>query len=163
MSHPYADVVVVNANHLALDLSVLMRAEPEASQREFFGGNLKSGYLYLYSNPKYPEFVFECVMSVDGDAIAAVYRGHPIFASLGEVTKARDRLCDLISAEVGLSVEGVGVDDKARGRTLGLRDLSTGQLVDMLRERTGGKVIAVTDNHVALETGNADVSDLMKH
>ena len=58
--------------------------------------------------------------------------------------RARPIACKLIAAvaeRVGLSVESAGVNDEGRGRMLGLAELSTGQLVDLLAERMGSSIV----------------------
>lgn len=148
----YRDIVVVNASHIALEISLDLKARSLQEQRESFAGNFATGFFYLHRIDKFPDTVFECIVSPSGDAITSLYKNHRIFSAPGEVMRARDRLCHSIATKVGLSIEGVGVEDAARGRTLGLSDLSTGQLVDMLAERMGQSVL-VTNSHSAAGVG----------
>ena len=83
----------------------------------------------------------ETVVSPKGDAITSVYMNHSIFASLGDLQRARTDLIAAVADRVGLSVESAGVNDEGRGRMLGLAELSTGQLVDLLAERMGSSIV----------------------
>lgn len=148
----FSDVVVVNGNHIALEISLDLKNRPQSQQREAFAGDFAAGYLYLHRMDKFPDMVFECVVSVAGDAISSVYKNHRIFATTGELLKARQLLTSAIASKVGLSANSVGIDDPGRGRTLGLTDLSTGQLIDMLAERMGSSII-VTTSHSAAGVG----------
>lgn len=148
----YRDIVVVNATHIALEISLDLKARALHEQRESFAGNFATGFFYLHSIDKFPDTVFECIVSPNGDAITSVYKQHRVFSEPAELMRARDRLCHAIAEKVGMSIEGVGVDDEARGRTLGLNDLSTGQLVDMLAERMGQSIM-VTNSHSAAGVG----------
>lgn len=155
MSHnplaPYADVVVVNSNRVALELSLNLKKEPHQAQRNTFGGSEKAGYFYLYRHGSHPDSVYECITSAEhGDAIAGVYKNHRIFASRGELIHAREQLIRAIAGKIGISAESIGIDDPGRGRTLGLVELSTGQLIDVLADRMG-KSIVVTASHSAVE------------
>lgn len=143
-------VVVLNAQAVALELSLLFKNEPIAKQRSCFAGSADAGYFYLYANDKHPDTLFECVMSHEGgDAITSTYKGHPIFNSPGELVSARESAINAIAERAGLSVPAVGIEDPARGRSIGLVELSTGQLIDLLAEQFGGKVIMVTESHSA--------------
>lgn len=151
----YRDVVVANANHIVLEISLDLKNRPLAEQREAFAGEVQSGFFYLHRIPKYDEAVFECVVSGTGDAISSAYINHPIFNTVGDLLKARRELVFAIAEKVGLSVEAVGVDDPGRGRQLGLNELSTGQLIDMLADRVGHSII-VTNNHSARGVGSLE-------
>lgn len=142
----FRDVVVANANQILLEISLDLRNKSLEEQRKAFAGEKAHGFFYLHRMDKHPEFVFECLVSPYGDAISSLYMNHRIFNSPGELMRARAVLCKAVAEKVGLSVEGVGVDDAARGRTLGLSDLSTGQLIDMLAERMGQSIVT-TDSH----------------
>lgn len=141
-------LVVVNSANNVLALSLDLQSKPKSAQRPFFGGSQKAGWFYLFSNDStHPGKVLECVVSPLGDSISSCYMGHPVLGSPGELFRTREQLVDELAAKVGLSWDAVGVDDAARGRTLGLNELSTGQLIDMLQERRDGRVIGVTDSH----------------
>jgi hypothetical protein len=117
-------------------------------QREFFGGTHNSGWFYLFANESsHPGVIMECVMSPAGDSIVALYKTEPWFASPGELARAREICVRALSEKVGLSIEAMGIEDEARGRTLDPGELSFAQLLDMLNER--GEVFsgAVTDSH----------------
>lgn len=145
----YADVVAVNADRIALELSLLLKNEPPEVQRKTFGGSREAGWFYLYHNAKHPDSMFECVMSQEGgDSITALYKTNRIFGSVGELISARETLIRAIAEKVGLSREAVGIEDPGRGRTVGLVDLSTGQLIDMLAEKVGSSIV-VANNHSA--------------
>lgn len=148
----YRDIVVVNASHIILEISLDLKARSLQEQRASFAGSYATGFFYLHRIDKFPDTVFECIMSPVGDAISSIYKNHRIFSEPAELMRARDHLCRCIAEKVGLSVEGVGIEDKARGRTLGLNELSTGQLVDMLAERMGQSVL-VTNSHSAAGVG----------
>lgn len=154
----YKDVVVVNANHIALEISLNLKSKNMQEQREAFAGNYATGFFYLNRIDKFPDTVFECVVSPSGDAITSLYKSHRIFSEPAELMRARERVAKAIAESVGLSAEGVGIEDDARGRTLGLNELSTGQLIDMLAQRTIGKSIIVTNSHSAAGVGGLSKS-----
>jgi len=144
----FRDVVVVNHDRLALELSQKLNAIPRNDQRPFFAASQKGGAVYLFADERVSrDTVLECVMSLAGDAITSLYKVNPIFATPGELLKARERLVDALAAKIGLSVEAIGIDDPGRGRALGLEELSTGQLIDLLAERVGESILT-TDSHV---------------
>jgi hypothetical protein len=146
----YRTVVVVNADHIALKISLDLKEQSLDVQRRAFAGSKSAGYFYLHSTEEFPDMVYECVASPEGDdAIASVYLGHRIFNTPGELMSARENLISAIAAQVGLSVEGIGIDDPGRGRSLSLTELSTGQLIDTLAGcssksiiQTGGHIVA---------------------
>jgi hypothetical protein len=147
----FADVVVVNSERIAHELSLAFRDKTsKQSQRDAFAGNADTGWFYLVRrDDMHTDSVMETVMSPDhGDAITSVYKNHPIFSDKSELLRARDRLIRAISEKVGLSREAIGVDDEGRGRALLLKELSTGQLIDLLAERMGHTVLT-TDSHAA--------------
>lgn len=151
----FRDIVVVNSTEISLALSQQLRKQPD--QRAHFGGNQKWGFIYLFRSDKvHPGNVLECVVSPAGDAITSVYREHSAFASLGDLTRAREELIRALAQRVGISVEGMGIDDAGRGRTLSGAELSTGQLIDLLAEQAGASV-AVTNSHGA-DLEKAEVS-----
>lgn len=145
----YRSVVVDNDPKKPLALAMQLRKLPEGAQRDHFAGNLKAGCVYLFADEAtVPGRVYECVASLQhGDAIASCYVHHPIFNSVGSLLAAREELINAIATQVGLSPESVGIDDPGRGRTLGLTEVGTGQLIDLLGERMGFSV-AVTGTHV---------------
>lgn len=144
---PFRDVVVVNGERIVLELSLDLKKLPLSEQRKCFGGSDKVGYFYLFGHKeKFTDTVMECVMSPLGDSVTSLYKAHPIFESPGELIRARSILMHAIAEKVGLSEEAIGIDDAARGRTLGLDELSTGQLIDILAERVG-TIHMNTDSH----------------
>ncbi len=145
----YADVVVVNSAKIALEIALTLKQQPQHTQRDAFAGSRETGHFYLYRLDKFPDTVFECVASPDGDAITSLYKNHRIFGSAGELMRARGQLIAAISEKVGLSAESIGIDDPGRGRALSLNELSTGQLIDTLAERMGQSIL-VTDSHSAV-------------
>lgn len=145
----YSDVVVVNGAKIALEIALTLKQLPMHVQRSSFAGSAETGHFYMHRLDKFPDTVFECVASPEGDAITSLYKNHRIFGSAGELMRARRHLIDAIAAKVGLSVESIGVDDPGRGRALGLNELSTGQLIDTLAERMGQSIL-VTDSHSAV-------------
>lgn len=148
----YLDVVVVNSQKTALALSLDLKNLPQEKQRAAFAGERSSGYFYLHSMDAHPGDVMECVVSLEGDAITSVYKGHRIFNSVGELVRARTDLVNAIAEKVGLSVGAIGIEDQSRGRALGLSELATGQLIDLLADRVG-KSIVVTDSHSTAGAG----------
>lgn len=145
----YRDLVAVNANHIALEISLALKAMPAEKQRETFFGSRETGFWYLYRIDKFPDTVYECLVSATrGDAITSLYKNHSIFNTHGDLYRARLDLIRAVAEKTGLSVEGVGVDDDVRGRTLGLQELSTGQLIDLLAERSGSSIL-VSNSHSA--------------
>ena len=146
--NPYLDVVVANSNNRILKLSLKLRSKSSEDQRKAFGGSPLAGYFYLFRDHEVPDMVYECVPSRElEDAISSLYVNHRIFNSVGTLVAAREHLIKAIAEKVGLSPEAVGIDDPGRGRVLPLKDLSTGQLIDLLAEKMG-KTIMTTDSHV---------------
>ena len=152
----YRDVVVVNADHIALKISLDLKEQPLDAQRRAFAGHRDAGYFYLHETAEFPNMVYECIASPDGgDAIASVYMGHRIFNSPGELISARANMIKAIAFKTGLSVENIGIDDPGRGRSLNLCELSTGQLIDTLAGfssksiiQTGGHTMTGIDKYV---------------
>lgn len=154
------DVVVINHDRTALEIAFHLKEQPKEVQRKAFAGTEKSGYFYLHRIDKFPDTVYECVMSAtDGDAISSTYKNHRVFQNVGELIRARELLVEAIAQKVGLSVQGVGVDDPGRGRTLSLNEMATGQLIDMLAERVG-KSVVTTNSHSTAGFGGIDLSEV---
>ena len=147
----YSDVVAVNAQHIVLALSSDFKARNEYERRKAFAGSNRAGYFYLFRSQAFPEQVFECVISRGdpGESMSSLYMNHRIFSTPGTLLEAREALIRAISEKVGLSPEAIGIDDGARGRSVPLHDLATGQLIDLLAERMG-KSIVVANSHSAL-------------
>lgn len=144
------DMVVVNSQRASLELSQSLRRMPVEHQRQHFGGDYKTGFFWLYRDDElHPDKVLECVVSPMEDAITSVYLNHRINQNMGEVMRHREMLIRAISQKVGLSVEAIGVEDPARGRSMRLAELSTGQLIDLLAESEGASVtsVAATNSH----------------
>lgn len=148
----YRSVVVDNNHKKGLALAMELRKRPVEQQRAAFSGTRESGYFYLFADEKTsPGVVYECVASLDGgDAITSVYVHHPIFNSPGALISARTEMIRALADKVGLSVESVGIDDPGRGRVLGLQELGTGQLIDLLAERMGQSIVT-TNTHSAAD------------
>lgn len=143
------DVVVVNSNHHALKLSLLMRDGPPGDVKKAYAGNDQVGHFYLYRNVAAQAMVLETVASrTHKDGITAVYREHRIFESGAELMRTRGALIEALAKEYGLPAESIGIDDAARGRSLGLNELSTGQLIDLLQDRARAGIVTMkTDNY----------------
>lgn len=137
----FRNIVVVNAQRTALEISQHLRRLPLNEQRQHFGGDYGSGYLYLYRHDSHPDKVMETVVSPQGEAITSIYINSPELATIGEVIKMRQALIRAIAERVGLSAGLIGVEDEGRGRQLGLAELSTGQLIDVLGDRMGSSVM----------------------
>lgn len=153
----YLDLTVVNSSAIAQKMSLQLEAATLEVKQSTYGGNPLVGWFYLGRSVDHPGMVFECTVTPQ-DSISSVYMEHPMFESRAELMRTREALMNAIAADLGLSVEGVGIDDHARGRTLGLSELATGQLVDMLAQRSIGKQIIVTNNHSAAGLVKADTS-----
>lgn len=144
----YLDVVVVNASNTALRLALKLRELPPVEQIKAFGGTRLCGYFYLFRGAEFPDKVYECIaVHLGDDAISSVYIDHRIFSSHGTLIAAREHLIRSIADKVGLSPEAIGIEDPARGRSVALKDLATGQLIDLLAEKMG-KTIVTTNSHV---------------
>lgn len=142
----YKEIVVVNAPHIALELSLKLEKEPVSVQRAHFGGDIEAGFFYLYSrDDMHTDTVFESVVSTHGDCITSTYKNHAAFESLGELMRVRKLLIQELAAKFGLHPDSIGIDDKARGRALVPRELGTGQLIDLLAEQQS-RIVGVTDN-----------------
>jgi hypothetical protein len=152
----YSSVVVVNADHIALRMSLALAAESVEVRNACYGGSPGIGFFYLYAHPDYPETVFECVVTPSGESITSLYKGHPIFENRAELMGARASIIVGIAQSVGLSVSAIGVDDGERGR-VGLSEMATGQLIDMLNRREG-KSIVVPNSLSAAGQVKADTS-----
>lgn len=138
----FRDVVVVNSDRIVLELSHEFRKRPVDQQRKHFGGHYEIGFTWLIrSDAQHTDKVMETVVSAQGDAITSLYVNHRIFATLGTLMQAREVLINAIAERIGLSAGAVGVEDAGRGRRLGLTELSTGQLIDILAERTGSSIV----------------------
>lgn len=143
----YRDIVVANAEQRVHALALELRKLPLNEQRRHFGGSAAGGFLYLFRDEKIaPGMVMECVMSTAGDAITSLYTNNRVFENPGTVMQARAELIAEAARKIGMPPESIGIDDPARGRALGLEELSTGQLIDILAEREGMTVMR-TDSH----------------
>lgn len=149
----HRDVVAVNSTQIALGLSQLLRAKTLEEQRQYFGGSHAYGFTWLFrDDAKYPGKVMETVTSPHGDAITSIYLNHNCLATIGELARSRELLIKAVADQAGLSPDAVGVDDAGRGRPLGLAELATAQLIDLLAGRIGHSVI--TTGSVG---GNAEI------
>lgn len=143
----FTDLVVSNSSRQVLELSQKLRNLPLAEQRAHFGGEHHSGFFYLFRSDKHPGVVMETVVSAaGGDGVTSLYLDHRENATIGAVIAARQALINALSQRVGLSADAIGIDDATRGRTLGVTELSTGQLIDLLAERVG-KTVLTTGSH----------------
>lgn len=142
----HRSLVAVNSETITLGLTKLLNAKSEHEKRKFFGGSHTYGFTWLFrDDSKYPGKVMETVVSPQGGAITSVYINHSSVVSLGELANSREQLIKAVAEKVGLSVGAVGVDDTCRGRVLGLAELATAQLIDLLADKMG-KSIAVASN-----------------
>lgn len=145
------DLVVVNSTRHSLALSQSLRALPVEHQRQHFGGDQQSGFVWLYRDDAlHPDMVLETVVSPRGDAVTSVYMNHSINQSLGEVMRARKQLIAALEHSLGMSQASIGIDDYTRGRALDPAEVSTGQLIDLLAERAGAAIFtssASTSSH----------------
>lgn len=145
----FRTTVVVDDDVAVLRLSQKLGKMGKSEQRPFFAGSPKSGYFYLFADEKMaPGLIMETVMSAAGDSISTLYStaGCPWFATPGELTRARDQMVTAMCEKVGLSVEAMGIDDAARGRSLGPFELAFAQMIDLMTEETSSSV-AVSDTH----------------
>jgi hypothetical protein len=143
----FRDVVVDNSDRRMMILTQDLRAQSAARQSAAFAQHADAGGFYLYANPeKLPGVVFECVRGFQGDSISSCYRDHRIFASAGTLIAARAKIIGALAQKIGMPAESIGIDDEARGRALGLHELATGQLLDLLAEKSG-RVLIETDTH----------------
>lgn len=142
----YRDLVAVNSERIAQELSAQLRKKTLPEQRQHFANVASSGFFFLYRDPVvHPDKVLECVVSPAGDAITSVYIGnHAMVSDMGTLIGAREALQRAISEKIGLSIEAIGVDDPGRGRALGLKELSTAQLIDLLAEQMGASVMTTS-------------------
>lgn len=141
------DLVVLSNDKAVLELSLDLRELTKEEQRTRFGGSRDSGWFYLHANDqKRRNMVFECIVSETGETVSALYMGHPIFNSVGELLRVREELVREIGEKVGLDFRNVGVTDPIRGREVGLEELATGQLIDLLTERTRGIYLGKAEN-----------------
>lgn len=139
--HKYRDLVVVNSDKIAAEISITLEKLVKSDQKHRLNGCFASEFIKVARVEIHPEKVLETIVSPRGDAITSVYLNHSIFASLGDLARARAELIAAIADRVGLSVESAGVNDEGRGRMLGLGELATGQLVDLLAERMGSSIV----------------------
>ena len=146
------DLIVVNSNHHALKLSLLMRDGPKEAIHAAYAGSARGGYFYLYRNDAVPGMVMETVVSpIYKDGITSIYQEHRIFESKAILMRKREDLITELANQIGLSPEAIGIEDEARGRSMSLQDLSTGQLIDMVLDRSRGGIVTMkTDNFNAV-------------
>lgn len=137
----HRSLVAVNSEKIALELSAKLRARTIDEQRLCFGGDYKSGFFWLFRDDSHPDKVMETVVSPLGDAITSVYVNCSFNGSIGNLMNARHSLIAAIAEKVGLSVEAMGVEDRGRGRSLNLAELSTGQLIDLLADQMGASLM----------------------
>ena len=138
----YRHIVVVNSERISHEMDHAMRQLPEHEQTQLMGGSDKAGYFWLFRDARHPGMVLEIVYSEEAqDSISSIYKDDSFNASLGEVIKAREELIQALSDKVGLSAEAIGINDEARGRDLAPKELTTGQLIDMLAEQMGTSII----------------------
>jgi hypothetical protein len=143
----YRDVIVDNSDRRMLALSQDLRAQPQAVQMATFAQHQNAGGFYLYANEeKVPGVVFECVRGFAGDSISSCYRTNRIFNSRADLIAARAELISALAFKIGMPAESIGIDDEARGRPTGLHELATGQLIDLLSEKSS-RVLVNTDTH----------------
>lgn len=157
----YRDLVVVNGDRIAHEMSYAFRQLSEEQQAQLHVNSATAGNFWLFRpapDHKHAGMVLEVVYSIEaGDCIQAIYRDNRINASAGELIRARENLIRAIAERRGLSIERCGVDDAGRGRMIGLEEMTTGQLIDMLAEEFNGKSILTLDNRV----GNMSLMDKM--
>lgn len=144
----YRSIVVANHDYAAHALALELRKLSLSEQRNHFGGDPKVGYVYLFRKDElYPDLVYECVASASHkDAIVSTYKNCAALNDLASVLRTRAELIAACATKIGMPAESIGIDDEVRGRALGLEELSTGQLVDVLAERLG-KTILRTDSY----------------
>lgn len=142
------NLIVVEDDQLLLALTLDLQKRDRSAQMMALAVSNEWGSVYVYANDNLlPNLVLECVMSREhGDSISTLYRGHPIFNTKADLIRTRLELIRELAAKVGLSVESAGVEDPVRGRYLGLGELGTAQLIDLLMERSG-LILAGTDNY----------------
>jgi hypothetical protein len=144
------DVVVVNSDRQALQLSIALRDGPVGDIHKAYAGAPKPGHLYLYRNAVVPDTVMETVISpTHKEGITSLYKEHRIFATGAELLRKREALIDALAADIGLSAESIGIDDAARGRPMALSELSTGQLIDLLSDRSRGGIVTMKSDNYA--------------
>lgn len=140
----YRHLVAVNSEKIALELSQKLRASTMEEQRQCFGGDFYTGFFWLFRHDSHPDKVMETVVSPEGDAITSIYISNSFSSSIGSLMGVRKALIRAISEKVGLSVEAMGIDDQARGRSLNLAELSTAQLVDLLADQLKSSVLTTS-------------------
>lgn len=142
----HRSIVAVNSEAIALGLSKSLNSKKDREKRQFFGGNHTYGFTWLYRDEaKYPDKVMETVVSPQGDAITSVYISHSCLTDLGELSRSRELLIKAVAEKVGLSVPAVGIDDTCRGRVLGLAELATAQLIDLLADKMGKSIVVASN------------------
>ena len=148
----YRDLVAVNSSRIAHELSDLLKKEGTEDQRRCFGGDMRVGFIWLYRNDKNPGNVLECIVSEVGDAITSVYKEHRSLQSINTLAQAREELIGALVEKIGLSRERTGIEDPGRGRSLGLEELSTAQMIDLLAEQMGSSIVVT--NSIGMDASN---------
>lgn len=142
----YRHMVVVNGERLTHELSFAMRQLSEEAQSRLMARSNKAGAMWLFRDPAKPGYLLEVVYSLEhGDYVSSVYRDDAVNSSAGDVLRMRENLIDALAERHGLSAELMTVTDEGRGREIGLNEMGTGQLIDLLSEQLGSS-LAVADN-----------------
>lgn len=149
ISENFRSVVVVNSQHAVTELGMKMRDAGDnlPNAVKAIGRDKEAGAFFLFAGESRGEkLILEVVLSPDGkDTVSTVYQPHGIFNSPGTLIEARKQLIDEVSKRIGLPAESIGIDDRARGRSVSLNELPTGQLIDLLAEQQCCAVAVASD------------------
>jgi hypothetical protein len=136
-------VKAIDAPLTATTLVQKLAKESEATQYSCFLGDRVSGFVFLYSDTAGGRYVLETVQSGHGqDNLIALYEANGLFDNKAKVIQLRR---DLIGAIEWLNTAApgtIGADDFQRGRQVLLGELTTIQLIEMVKARQSAKAIS---------------------
>lgn len=158
----YRHLVVVNSQRIALQLSQLLQKVPREQASKMMVRNRTAGCFWLFRDPNVLGTALECVVSpAGGDSVTSLYKDCSEIATPGALLDMRTHLIEALATRVGLSVEAVGIQDQTRGRLVGLNELATGQLLDLLAEQLGSGLTLASNSVVSNSHGvDLDVAAL---
>jgi hypothetical protein len=113
-----------------------------AEQEACFAKDRVAGFVFLYSSATAGGYVLELIQSFDTkDSVIALYVAHPILSSRQKVIDLRRDLIGAIEHLINVAPGQSKAYDKQRQRDVLLGELSTIQLIGMVKEILDGKAV----------------------